>query len=140
VRLKLRPEAFPSGAPSLSAIVEGADARQLEADKRALTFQLGKAKAAKDAAATVAPDTPEPDEGTQPPAPGETRYYKKTHSAPKHDILVQVTDCEHNAWQGANQAEKARKGLTRLLGPHNDWKNLHHCGSCTGGGMWRVQW
>lgn len=114
--------------------------RELESDKQALTFQLGRARATKDAAAAVEPDAPEPDEADQPPTPGETRYYKKTHSAPRHDILVPVGDCGHNTWQGANKAEKAAKGLERLLGQHSNWKNLHHCGSCTGGGMWRVRW
>ncbi len=77
------------------------DVRQLELDKQALTFQLGKAKAAKDAAAAVEPDAPEPDEADEAPAPGDIRFYKKTHSTPKHDILVPMGDCGHNAWQGA---------------------------------------
>ena len=49
-------------------------------------------------------------------------------------------DCGHITWQGSAKADKAKKGLARLLGEHGDWKKLEHCGSCKGGGVWRVQW
>lgn len=73
------------------------------------------------------------------PQEGETRFYKKTHSTPNHDVLVRVTDCEHNRWQNATKAEKAKKGVEKLEGS-SDWKNIQHCGSCQGGGMWKVRW
>ncbi len=72
------------------------------------------------------------------PSPGEIRYYKKTHSTPSHDVLIEVTSCGHTKWQPANRADKAKKGLIRLL-RGEIWKTLQHCGVCTGGGMWRVQ-
>ncbi|WP_250627053.1 syntaphilin domain-containing protein [Pinirhizobacter soli] len=73
------------------------------------------------------------------PQPGETRFYKKTHSKPGYDVLVQVADCGHNNWESAHSAHKARKGLIRLEGK-DDWTLLNHCATCTGGGRWRVRW
>lgn len=70
---------------------------------------------------------------------GEVRYYKKVHSKPAYDVLVEVNDCGHTSWQGASKAEKAKKGVERLAG-RNNWKSIQHCGACTGGGMWRVRW
>jgi hypothetical protein len=84
------------------------------------------------------PYLPEDDEIGAPSA-GEIRFYKKTHSRPAYDVLVRVADCGHNAWQGAAKADKAKKGIERVEGT-NDWKNVQHCGSCTGGGMWKVRW
>lgn len=74
-----------------------------------------------------------------PPSDGETRFYKKTHSRPGYDVLVRVTDCGHTSWQDASKADKAKKGIEKLEG-RNDWSKINHCGSCTGGGMWRVRW
>jgi hypothetical protein len=73
------------------------------------------------------------------PASGETRYYKKTRNAPNHDVLVRIKDCGHNAWQGANKADKAKKGVERLEGT-SAWSNFYHCSKCTGGGVWKVVW
>ena len=73
------------------------------------------------------------------PDPGEARFYKKTHSKGAYDVMVQVDDCGHTSWQASNKADKAKKGIEKLL-ERNDWKSLQHCGSCTGGGMWRVRW
>ncbi|MGY2492645.1 hypothetical protein [Cupriavidus sp. CP313] len=92
----------------------------------------------------LAADSVEDDAGQSgdvdlPPESGETRFYKKTHSTPSHDVFVRVTDCNHSSWQDASKAEKAKKGLVRLLGG-DTWKSLHHCGKCTGGGVWRVRW
>jgi len=78
------------------------------------------------------------DEEEPTPSPGEIRYYKKTHSTPSHDVLIEVSPCGHTKWQSANKADKAKKGLSRLLDGET-WKVLQHCGVCTGGGMWRVQ-
>lgn len=79
------------------------------------------------------------DENDTPPQPGETRFFKKTHSTPAYDVFVTVTDCGHSSWQDASKAEKAKKGLIRLFG-NDDWKTVHHCGKCKGGGVWRVRW
>ncbi len=83
----------------------------------------------------------EPEEPTEetPPTSGDTRYYKKTHSLPGYDVLVRVKACGHNSWQPANKADKAKKGIEKLEGTRN-WSQVNHCGSCTGGGMWRVKW
>lgn len=115
------------------------EVRRLKADKQALIFQLEQAKASAETV-EVEPDAPEQDDADQPPAPGEARFYKKTHSKPAYDVFVRVADCGHTAWQGAAKADKAKKGLARLLGDHREWKSLQHCGSCTGGGRWKVQW
>ncbi len=73
------------------------------------------------------------------PVAGEIRYYKKIHSTPGYDVLVRVKGCDHNSWQSANKADKAKKGIERLEG-RSDWSKLNHCGKCTGGGLWRVSW
>lgn len=82
-----------------------------------------------------------PDSVEQPASPirGETRYYKKRDSAPAHDIMVRTNACGHDAWQSAAKADKAKKGIAKLEA-RNDWEAIHHCGSCTGGGLWRVTW
>ncbi|MFM4964270.1 hypothetical protein ACEUBT_10995 [Aeromonas bivalvium] len=69
----------------------------------------------------------------------EVSFYKKTHSKPSYDVLVRISDCGHNSWQTANKADKATKGIERLEG-RLDWKGLYHCGSCQGGGVWKVIW
>lgn len=84
----------------------------------------------------VAPDGPTDDNG---PQDGDVRFYKKTGSKGKYDRMVIVPDCGCNCWQGANKADKAEKGIARLEG-RNDWKNIFHCGKCTGGGVWKVRW
>ena len=112
----------------------------LESSNQALIFTLGQSKLARGEAGEVQPDAPERDEAHQAPTSGETRYYKKTYSKSAYDVLVRVGDCGHSVWQNSAKADKAKKGLARLLGEHGEWKNLQHCGSCTGGGMWRVQW
>ena len=84
------------------------------------------------------PDLDEQEEESAPQT-GDIRFYKKTHSTPNHDVLVRVSDCGHSKWQASNKADKAKKGLEKLLGADN-WKSLQHCGTCTGGGMWRVRW
>lgn len=73
------------------------------------------------------------------PVADETRFYKKTHTKGTYDVLVEVKGCSHTSWQNSASADKARKGLERLTG-RNDWKSLLHCGTCTGGGMWKVRW
>lgn len=71
--------------------------------------------------------------------PGEIRYYKKIRNASGYDVLARVSNCGHSSWQNASKAEKAKKGVERLEG-RSDWKTIQHCGSCTGGGMWKVKW
>src|SRR5690606_36121146 len=73
------------------------------------------------------------------PKPGEVRFYKKTHSKSNYDVLVPIPDCGHTSWQNAAKADKAKKGIIRLQGS-DDWSQVQHCGSCTGGGVWRVKW
>lgn len=79
-----------------------------------------------------------PDTQAEPKA-GETRFYKKMHSKSAYDVLVQVADCSHSMWQSAAKADKAKKGVEKLEGRSN-WKSIQHCGTCTGGGMWKVRW
>jgi hypothetical protein len=73
------------------------------------------------------------------PKPGEIKFYKKTHSKPGFDILERISDCGHTSWQNSSKADKAKKGLIRLEGLDN-WSLVQHCGTCKGGGVWRVKW
>jgi len=84
-------------------------------------------------------DQSQVDPQTDEPLPGGVRFFKKTHSKSAYDVLVPVDDCGHTSWQASNKADKAKKGLERILGRY-DWKTLQHCGTCTGGGMWKVRW
>ena len=114
-----------------------------------LELELAKAAARAEAAThslsqLKAPDLADEDSDQQgsdskEPVSGDIRYYKKTHSKGAYDVLVEVQGCDHTAWQSSAPADKARKGLERLTG-RSDWKSLTHCGSCTGGGMWKVRW
>ena len=93
---------------------------------------------------TAEPDEFVPDSGigeaeTEPPRPGEIRFYKKTYATPSHDVLVHYKDCKHNRWEGAHSADKAKKGIAKLEGRDN-WQNIWHCAACTGGGVWKVRW
>ncbi len=78
-------------------------------------------------------------EESVPPKLREVRFYKKTYSAPGHDIVVQIADCGHDEWQSATKADKARKGILKHEGLEG-LRSLKHCGSCVGGGVWRVEW
>lgn len=73
------------------------------------------------------------------PDAGELRFYKKIADKGSHDLLRPFKDCGHNSWQHSASAHKARKGVEKLEGQSN-WKGMWHCGSCTGGGVWKVQW
>ncbi|MBX9855343.1 MAG: hypothetical protein K2Y26_07450 [Gemmatimonadaceae bacterium] len=117
----------------------------LEAAKTQLRELLARAQAAEYALDQQKPSsldespyaTEEPEDAS--PQPDEVRFYKKTHSKSAYDVLVQVKDCGHNKWQGAAKADKAKKGIEKLE-ERSDWKSVQHCGSCTGGGMWKVRW
>ena len=74
-----------------------------------------------------------------PPSDGEIRYYKKIGNKGGIDILKRTGCCNHNAWHPAFRADQAEKGLLKLEGQGN-WQSLQHCGTCTGGGRWRVHW
>lgn len=73
------------------------------------------------------------------PGPGSVKYYKKLYSAPTHDALKEVSSCNHNKWESAHKADKAKKGIEKLEGSRQ-WKKVEHCASCTGGGRWKVTW
>lgn len=73
------------------------------------------------------------------PQPGDIRFYKKIASKGNYDLLRPFKDCGHNSWQNSSSADKARKGLEKLES-RSDWKSMWHCGSCTGGGVWKVHW
>jgi hypothetical protein len=118
---------------------------ELENTKSQVSGLLGRAQAAeyalgqlKSAAPDESPYAPDETESAEPES-GDVRFYKKTHSKAAYDVLVSVSDCGHTSWQGATKADKAKKGIEKLEG-RNDWKNVQHCGSCTGGGMWKVRW
>lgn len=107
-------------------------------ERRRLSYQLRQLSAALEEADEMSPDLPEEEEPRVDPKPGEIRFYKKIGSKPKFDVLEPVAGCSHTSWQGSHGADKARKGLERLGLPK--WKRLQHCGSCTGGGLWKVEW
>jgi hypothetical protein len=88
---------------------------------------------------TITPEEEE-DSADRPPSRGEVRFYKKRFDAPGHDIMIRVSDCGCNNWESANTADKAKKGIAKLENGRNQWRSLRHCASCTGGGMWRVEW
>lgn len=79
------------------------------------------------------------DDSFSSPQSGEVRFYKKIADKGSHDLMRPYKDCGHNSWQNSAGADKARKGLEKLEG-RCDWKNVWHCGSCTGGGVWKVRW
>jgi hypothetical protein len=83
-------------------------------------------------------DLPKEDGGTAPTS-GEIRYYKKIGSGGGVDVMVRSVECSHNAWQPAFKADQAEKGIHEFEG-RNDWASIQHCGTCTGGGRWRVRW
>lgn len=74
-----------------------------------------------------------------PPVNGEIRHYKKIGNKGGVDILKRTGPCNHNAWSSAHRADQAEKGLQKLEG-RDGWQSLQHCGTCTGGGRWRVRW
>jgi len=115
--------------------------RSLEADNLAFKAHLVAKGAAEDAKAEgeIAPGGDECEVEATEPKSGETRFYKKRHAAPTHDIMKHTNDCGHNQWQPSHKGDKAKKGIAKLEG-RSDWQSLHHCGTCTGGGMWKVQW
>lgn len=116
---------------------------ELESAKEEIAKQSARADTAEYAIELLKSDEGnDPEEGkeaSKKPLTGDIRYYKKTHSKPSYDVLVKISDCGHNSWQSANKGDKAKKGIERLEGS-SDWKNLYHCGSCTGGGVWKVEW
>lgn len=87
----------------------------------------------------VLPDSDSGKTEPGPPEDGEVRFYKKHYTTPNHDIFNRVADCGCNRWESAHKADKARKGILRLE-QRSDFKQMHHCASCEGGGMWRVKW
>ncbi|HEY1553675.1 MAG TPA: hypothetical protein VGF94_02515 [Kofleriaceae bacterium] len=114
-----------------------ADRLRLEADRLSLQAHLNaKSQPAAPPPDEIAPEVEAEDAG---PAPGEVRFYKKIHSTPTHDIMKRVQDCGCDNWESSHAADKARKGIAKLEGK-NDWNQMQHCASCTGGGMWRVRW
>lgn len=114
---------------------------ELEEELLALKVDLDNVKALRSVARPDAPEeAEEADVGEAGPQPGEIRYYKKVGSTPKRDKMVRVADCGCNKWEGGFKGDKARKGIMALEQQRDDWKNLWHCASCTGGGMWKVKW
>lgn len=131
----------------LQGHLEQAQARiaDLEVDRAALLVRIENAEVQlkyrePEEQAQEIPPEPTPDQENPDPEPGEIRFYKKIHSTPAYDVMRRVADCGCNAWQGAQSADKARKGISRLENGRTNWKNMQHCGSCTGGGVWRVKW
>jgi hypothetical protein len=90
----------------------------------------------------ITPEREQPGSEPEVPAParGDTGFYKKFHSTPNQDIMIRVPDCGCNNWQNGHGGDKAKKGIAKLEGGRSDWSKVQHCGSCTGGGMWRVAW
>ena len=113
-----------------------ADRLKLEADRASLQAHL---TAKTQPAPNLDDIAPEAEVESAGPVAGDVRFYKKIHSAPTHDIMKPVSDCGCDNWENAHAADKARKGIAKLEG-RNDWKQMQHCASCTGGGMWKVRW
>jgi hypothetical protein len=107
----------------------------LDADRASLHAHL-RAKTRADATA-AATDLAVVSSG---PTAGEVRFYKKHYAHRSYDVFIRVADCKCNRWQGGHAGHKAHDGIAKLEGNRTDWKTIHHCASCTGGGMWRVKW
>jgi hypothetical protein len=88
----------------------------------------------------LVPDPPEvaESETRTAPAEGEIRFYKKLRSTPNYDVVAPRDDCGHNRWQSGHGGEKAKKGIERY--EQQELDTLWHCGTCTGGGVWKVRW
>lgn len=119
-------------------------AAELEEERGALLTRVENAEAIgayqQGGGVVIVPDAPAPQaEEHDEPKAGEERFYKKVSTTPTNDVMRLIGDCGHTTWQNSHGADKARKGLAKLEG-RNDWKSLHHCGTCTGGGVWRVRW
>jgi hypothetical protein len=115
---------------------------KLEGDKLALKAHLT-AKGAPEVAeeeGDIAPVGDDAEAAFAEPTAGETRFYKKIHARPMHDVMARVQDCGCNKWEGAHKADKAKKGIAKLESGRGDWKSIQHCATCTGGGMWKVRW
>lgn len=84
---------------------------------------------------------PEPDVQVERDSPkdGDIRFYKKVRNNGRYDIMERFLDCGHKKWQSATKAEQAKRGIAHFEGSR-DWKNLWHCGTCQGGGVWKVKW
>lgn len=131
----------------LTREIEGLRARVVElvSQKETLLVRIENAELQLRYRESSEPDispTGEPDSQAdeEPPRPGEVRFYKKKFNTSSHDVMVRVGDCGCGNWQSANKAEKAKKGIAKLEGGCMDWDLVQHCGSCTGGGMWKVRW
>lgn len=122
----------------LQAIIDDLKERLEEADyrNRALTYQLQQSAMLADIGQG---DEAASNDEDNTPTQGDVRFYKKIANAGKADKMVQIKDCGHTSWQSSNGAEKAKKGLARFIGSE-DWKSVSHCGTCTGGGVWKVEW
>lgn len=112
--------------------------KRAETENQNLRVQLQYASSAS-SDEELAPDAPEVEEANEFPEPGEIRFYKKHHDIPSRDVMLRIADCAHSTWQGAAGADKAKKGIAHLEGT-NEWKTVQHCGTCKGGGVWRVKW
>lgn len=84
------------------------------------------------------PDTA-PDNEADLPQDDEIRFYKKTGNNGRYDKMERIADCGHTKWQRGKKGEQAQRGIAHLEGTRN-WKNIWHCGTCDGGGVWKVRW
>ncbi len=117
---------------------------KLEVDREALLSHLRAAKGLaaqlKSGANEIPPDAGAENDEDLEPVQGDVRFYKKRFSTPDHDVMIRVNDCDHDSWQSAHSADKAKKGITKIEKGRTDWQTVQHCAACTGGGMWRVKW
>lgn len=70
---------------------------------------------------------------------GDLRFYKKIGKSGSVDKLVVTNECNHGSWEVTPKAIQAQKGVMKLEG-RNGWRSFQHCGTCTNGGRWKVQW
>jgi hypothetical protein len=108
---------------------------RLDADRASLRAHLGARPRVEDILLT-----PQSDQLATTPVRGEVRFYKKRFAHRSHDALIRVLDCGCKQWKSGHVGHKAQEGIAKLEGNRADWATIHHCASCTGGGMWRVRW
>jgi len=74
-----------------------------------------------------------------PPTRGEIRYYKVIGHGRGGETVAPVADCDHRNWSSRPDGPKAHKAIIRLE-RSTAWRSIQRCGTCQGGGVWRVHW
>jgi hypothetical protein len=116
---------------------------KLKADRAALKYRLQEKGLAGPVVSgeDIAPVSTLADDGDlSEPVSAEVRFYKKVARAGNHDVMIRWKNCNHNKWQPGHSGDQGKKGIAKIENGRTDWRTVEHCGTCTGGGVWKVQW